>query len=640
MKLTMSISLLTILYILLTACSGIFKSPIKDPKDSDSAILNADSLTVSILVQLNGFPDGIDSVQFSYTLDTLASDSGVVVSNAPGEEFVALVVQTDSGDIAFQYRCFRNELVVGQGSKSLSVISDTLVMSYPEIIKQRSNNMDTLPLSGESQHSSNSAGVETGTSGVSSSSEIFNALKGENSAPVIFGESLQQVVMSEDRNPVPFELYLIVIDSNETDVFTWSLVRQATHGIAVAEGANRGLIEVGYVPEGHYNGLDTFVVAVSDGTAEDTVTIEVVIEPVNDFPYYIGQATIVGINEVDNLLTLNSGGQCFDIEGDAVYHYRWYRDDDTTGRNGVLIAADSKTYRTQSEDLNYYIYGTVSCIDETLLSVISYSEYTSRIEADSFIPTIIGFTVDIDDSVSNGHLLGALQYTDPTGGGVTLSISGGNEKGIFGIDAESNIVVVDDTYLYFNETGSLVTLEVTVDNGVKSSIDTVHVTVNKMPMSKLVNDFNHTETWNNRRMVYAKVDEYNPEMLVEGWFLVQSEYMEEVIYLHKAVGVDSASLTFVMPDVKGMSRIIISNLGEGAVSNAWHLKLHNGLEWQEVEFGSKITSDFDVSVDFEDVIISLDDFTMKSADVDSLQIISRITSSTTLRIDSIWVDNN
>ncbi len=474
----------------------------------------------------------------------------------------------------------------------------------------------------------------------SSSSELIPST--DNFPPVIYGDSaVYRVEMSEDRDPVAFQLYLPVTDSDLTDILTWSLVRDASHGKAVAEGSSRQYLEVDYIPDDNYYGLDTFVVIVSDGKAADTALVEVTITPVNDYPRYVGQAEIVGIYEEENTLTLNSGGSCFDIEGDVVFSYTWYRDDDSTGKDGVLIGADSKTYRTQSEDVNFYLYGIVSCVDETGKSVVSYSEYTDSIKTESLKPQITGFSVLVDDSVSNGYILGKLQYSDPNNNGVTLSISGGNDKGIFAIDGDSNIVVVDKTYLYFYGTSGLITLEVQVDDGASQSLDTVYVTLTKIPFTKLINDFNHAGTWNNSRMVYAAVDEFNPEMIVDGWFNVNIEYAGEVFYLHKAVGVDSASLTFAMPDVRGMSRIIIANLGKGAATNAWHLKLHNGIEWQETEFGSKITSDIEVSVDFEDVIISFGDFNMESADIDSLQIISRInTSSTTLRIDSITVDNN
>ena len=103
--------------------------------------------------------------------------------------------------------------------------------------------------------------------------------------PVIAGSDPREVTMSEDGSPTAFSLTLNASDS-DGDTLTWSIKTAATHGTATASGAGASKA-IGYTPNAGYNGSDSFVVEVSDGTGRsDTVTVNVTISAVNDPPSF------------------------------------------------------------------------------------------------------------------------------------------------------------------------------------------------------------------------------------------------------------------------------------------------------------------------------------------------------------------
>ena len=104
-----------------------------------------------------------------------------------------------------------------------------------------------------------------------------------NDAPVIAGGDSVSVTMSEDGVPTAFALTLNASDV-DTDTLTWSVSSAAAHGTASVSGTGASK-DVTYSPDADYNGSDKFVVKVVDGNGgEDTITVNVTIEAVNDKP--------------------------------------------------------------------------------------------------------------------------------------------------------------------------------------------------------------------------------------------------------------------------------------------------------------------------------------------------------------------
>lgn len=117
-----------------------------------------------------------------------------------------------------------------------------------------------------------------------------------NNPPVISGDDPVAVTMSEDSDPIPFSLTLNATDA-DGDTLTWSISTPASHGTAVASGTGTSK-EIGYTPDKDYYGPDSFVVQVIDGKGGiDTVTVNVIIEPVNDPPVITGHTNQLSTEE-------------------------------------------------------------------------------------------------------------------------------------------------------------------------------------------------------------------------------------------------------------------------------------------------------------------------------------------------------
>ncbi|MFT6901278.1 MAG: plastocyanin [Colwellia sp.] len=105
-----------------------------------------------------------------------------------------------------------------------------------------------------------------------------------NAAPVITQGINTTVVMSEDGSPTAFSLTLDATDAN-SDLLTWSISSQATNGSATVSGTGNSKA-INYTPNNHYFGVDSFVVNVSDGLVNDTITVNVTVSSVNDLPNF------------------------------------------------------------------------------------------------------------------------------------------------------------------------------------------------------------------------------------------------------------------------------------------------------------------------------------------------------------------
>lgn len=109
----------------------------------------------------------------------------------------------------------------------------------------------------------------------------------ENCAGFDPAAGVVRVTMSEDGDPQPFALTLRGVDDNPDETFIWSLIDPPAHGEADVPGAGKE-ISVQYAPEPDWfsdPAPDSFVVRVEDSQGYSTeITVEVVVEPVNDPP--------------------------------------------------------------------------------------------------------------------------------------------------------------------------------------------------------------------------------------------------------------------------------------------------------------------------------------------------------------------
>lgn len=100
-----------------------------------------------------------------------------------------------------------------------------------------------------------------------------------NAAPRIFEDSPQVLTVNEDNSG---SIKLTASDA-DCDTLTWSIGSQASHGTASVDGTGNVI----YTPAANYNGSDSFTVKVGDGNGgEDTITVDVTVNPVNDAPAF------------------------------------------------------------------------------------------------------------------------------------------------------------------------------------------------------------------------------------------------------------------------------------------------------------------------------------------------------------------
>jgi uncharacterized repeat protein (TIGR01451 family) len=118
-----------------------------------------------------------------------------------------------------------------------------------------------------------SNGNDASTSTDNSVSYIFNL------PPIITEGASKSVTMSENSSPTPFALTLHATDAN-LDSLTWSILTSAAHGAASAAAGPANSSAISYTPLPNYNGVDSFVVQVSDGHGgTDSITVNVIIQP-------------------------------------------------------------------------------------------------------------------------------------------------------------------------------------------------------------------------------------------------------------------------------------------------------------------------------------------------------------------------
>ncbi len=136
-----------------------------------------------------------------------------------------------------------------------------------------------------------------------------------NQPPVISQGDSISVTMSEDSNPIAFNLTLNASDPNPGDTLTWSISSPATHGSAGASGTGTSK-SISYTPTANYYGDDSFTVQVSDGNGgTDSIVVNVTITAVDDPPQLIGTNPTFTYAENNPSTVIDAGITFTDIDG-------------------------------------------------------------------------------------------------------------------------------------------------------------------------------------------------------------------------------------------------------------------------------------------------------------------------------------
>ena len=123
------------------------------------------------------------------------------------------------------------------------------------------------------------------------------------------------VVMSEDSSPTPFSL---VLNANES--VTWSIFDQANNGTASVTGTSASSKSISYTPNANYNGSDSFIVRITDGTTTDQITVNVTINAVSDAPVITqGASTGVVMSEDSSPTPFSLNLNATDVDSGTLY---------------------------------------------------------------------------------------------------------------------------------------------------------------------------------------------------------------------------------------------------------------------------------------------------------------------------------
>jgi hypothetical protein len=225
------------------------------------------------------------AAQFTRTYDTvspptdLSLSGGSVEENQPVGTVVGTLSTTDPGDV------HTYTLVTGAGDTdngSFSIVGD-------EVRTGAVFDFET--------QSSYSIRVQTDDGNGGTYQEALSIMVTDvNDAPVIGqGTGPLTVAMSEDGAPVAWSAPGLTATDVDGDTLTWSVSSPAAHGTAMVSGTGASPALFTYAPEADYSGPDSFEVQVSDGNGgTDTITVDVIINPVNDAPVLdpIGPKTV------------------------------------------------------------------------------------------------------------------------------------------------------------------------------------------------------------------------------------------------------------------------------------------------------------------------------------------------------------
>lgn len=164
-------------------------------------------------------------------------------------------------------------------------------------------------------------------------------------APVIAEGETAARTTNEDQ-PLTFALNASDVDSA---TINWSISSVASNGSATVSGTGTTQ-SVNYVPNQNFNGTDSFVVQVSDGSLNSTIAVTVTVNAVNDLPEITSVAPVVA-TEGELYTYLPSAT---DVEGDAL---TW----------NVGTAPASMTVNPATGELNWTPAEGVTSADVTLL---------------------------------------------------------------------------------------------------------------------------------------------------------------------------------------------------------------------------------------------------------------------------------
>ncbi|MFT5526170.1 MAG: hypothetical protein ACI9HK_004143 [Pirellulaceae bacterium] len=257
--------------------------------------------------------------------------------------------------------------------------------------------------------------ADLGVAGLSNTSTVSVTVAGANDAPEISqGVGPVAVTMSEDGSPTAFVAPTLGATDPESHALTWSLNSAASSGNAVVSGTGASPT-ITYAPIADFNGTDSFVVEVSDGSLSDTITVTVTVDPVNDAPV-ISQS-----NPVATTMSEDGAPTAFavtidatDVDNDTL---TWTLAAGGDAANGTAVVSGTGA----SPTIVYTPTANFSGGDSFTVQVDDGNAATAAVRVEVTItqendPAVFGGDLTGRETVGNGPVVGRLTAADPIDG--------------------------------------------------------------------------------------------------------------------------------------------------------------------------------------------------------------------------------
>lgn len=282
-------------------------------------------------------------------------------------------------------------------------------------------------------------------------------------APVADSDNTSALTVAEDGTGT----VVIAYTDPDGDNVTATVVTGPAHGTLTpnADGSYT------YKPAANYNGSDSIVYTVSDGTSTTTVTVPITVTAVNDAPTFTAGATATQIVDEDTASTVTLAAT--DVDGDTLTY--------TVGTNAahgtVEVAAGGVVKYTPNADYlgtDTYTLNVADGNGGTDSITVNVDVRTTNV-APSFGDDSIEIAVTEDESVTAD-----LDATDSNNDTLTYTVTNAADHGVVVINS-------DGTFTYtpndgFNGDDSFV---ITVSDG-RGGSDTLNVDVTVDPAELLV----------------------------------------------------------------------------------------------------------------------------------------------------------
>ena len=232
------------------------------------------SATITVRATSNG-----KTVDDAFTVTVTAVDDDPVVANAIAD----VSANQDDADLVIDLANVFNDIDNANASitKLVSANDNTALVTTSVV----GNNL-TLDFQASQSGVANIT-IRATSNSVTVVDSFVVTVTAPSAAPVITqGAGPLPVTMSEDGSPTAWAPPTLgATDADTSDsTLVWNVSTPASSGTATVSGTAAAPSTFTYAPNADFNGSDSFVVQVSDGSLTDTITVNVIVSGVSDAP--------------------------------------------------------------------------------------------------------------------------------------------------------------------------------------------------------------------------------------------------------------------------------------------------------------------------------------------------------------------